>query len=121
LIIYSFSTNRSINVQVTSTSRRLDAVKEFPEESGRFVFFNSMVAAYLGWRDVRNTPENAVTFSDGGKLDGPKIDYCAEVMEEVCVDLLWQKGDLACIDNHLCMHARRVFIPPRRLLAYVAV
>lgn len=33
------------------------------------VFFNSMVAAYLGWIDKRNDPTKAVILGDGSPVD----------------------------------------------------
>jgi hypothetical protein len=108
---------------VKSVSGVLKAVKTYPGEQGpeaTTIFFNSMVAAYTGWKDSRNSPEKAVTFGDGTPLRPEDVNTVREVMEEICVDLQWQKGDWACIDNNLCMHARRTFEPPRRVLAYVA-
>ena len=79
-----------------------------------------MIAAYTGWRDARNDPTKAVTFGDGSPLDPKLIEAARAVMEEICADILWEKMDVLCVDNNLCMHARRTFDPPRRVLAYVA-
>lgn len=110
------------NGNVESVSSVLPAIKPYKHDSSgqRKVFFNSMIAAYTGWRDSRNVPEKAVRYGDGETLEPEMIKAAADVMEEICVDMLWQPNDLIFIDNNLCMHARRTFEPPRRLLAYVA-
>lgn len=108
------------NGDVKSVSGVLSAIKPYTHDKSRKVFFNSMVAAYTGWRDSRNTPENAVTYGDGEKLDSECIAKVAEIMDELAVDMLWEASDIICIDNNLVMHSRKSFVPPRRLLAYVA-
>ncbi|KAH9301178.1 hypothetical protein KI387_012761, partial [Taxus chinensis] len=45
----------------------IPAIK-FDESRGQKIWFNSMVAAYTGWKDARNDPEKAVTFGDGTPL-----------------------------------------------------
>jgi hypothetical protein len=105
---------------VKSISAVLPAIKPYPHDLKRKVFFNSMVAAYTGWKDCRNNPEKAVTYGDGEPLEQEWMTGVEQLMEEICVDTVWQRGDLLCVDNNLCMHARRTFEPPRRLLAYVA-
>lgn len=107
------------NGDVKSISSVLPAVKTYPGDSTK-IFFNSLVAAYLGWKDVRNCPELAVTYGNGERLVASDVDVMQRTMEDVCVALPWMKGDLLCLDNHLCMHARQTFQPPRRILAYVA-
>ncbi|KAL5697454.1 hypothetical protein ACHQM5_028590 [Ranunculus cassubicifolius] len=81
------------------------------------VWFNSMVAAYTGWKDDRNDPVKAVTFGDGKPLPADIIYKCLELFEEHCVAIPWQKGDVLLIDNWAVLHSRRPFDPPRRILA----
>jgi alpha-ketoglutarate-dependent taurine dioxygenase len=45
------------------------------------------------------------------------LDYAKEVCEETAVEITWQKGDVALIDNFLVMHARRDYDGNRRVLA----
>lgn len=80
-------------------------------------WFNSIVPIYYGWRDSRNTPEKAVTFEDDEPMCPEDVAVCARVLEEICVAFKWHKGDVLLIDNKLAMHARRNFVPPRRILA----
>lgn len=103
-----------------SVSGVLPAVKPYKHDTSRKVFFNSMVAAYVGWKDCRNNPETAVTYGDGARLEKDNIETVKTIMEEICVAMPWQKGDVMMLDNNLCMHSRQPFEPPRRILAYVA-
>ncbi|KAF9613371.1 hypothetical protein IFM89_007449 [Coptis chinensis] len=94
----------------------IPAVK-YDKKRGRKVWFNSMVAAYTGWKDDRNDPVKAVTFGDGTPLPADIIYKCLELLEEECVAIPWQKGDILLIDNWAALHSRRPFEPPRRILA----
>ena len=104
---------------VKSTSSILSAVREY-NKAGVKVFFNSMIAAFTGWQDKRNDRTKAVTFGNGESLDPVVMEAIQKVMEDVCVEWVWEKNDLVCVDNNLAMHSRRTFEPPRTLLAYVA-
>ncbi|XP_022144439.1 clavaminate synthase-like protein At3g21360 [Momordica charantia] len=94
----------------------IPAIK-YDEVRGRKIWFNSMVAAYTGWEDVRNNPVNAVTFGDGTALPADIIYGCLRILEEESVAIPWQKGDILLIDNWAVLHSRRPFLPPRRILA----
>ncbi|KAK1290093.1 Clavaminate synthase-like protein [Acorus calamus] len=94
----------------------IPAVK-YDENRGRKIWFNSMVAAYTGWKDVRNDPIKAVTFGDGTPLPAEIIEDCLKILEEESVAIPWQKGDIMLIDNLAVLHSRRSFDPPRRILA----
>ncbi|GAB4842303.1 hypothetical protein Ancab_012273 [Ancistrocladus abbreviatus] len=83
----------------------------------RKVWFNSMVAAYTGWEDARNDPVKAVTFGNGKPLPADIIYDCQKILEEECVAIPWQKGDVLLLDNWAVLHSRRSFVPPRRVLA----
>ncbi|KAK6125138.1 hypothetical protein DH2020_041104 [Rehmannia glutinosa] len=94
----------------------IPAIK-YDETRQRKIWFNSMVAAYTGWKDARNDPEKAVTFGDGNPLPGHIIYDCLKILEEESIAIPWQKGDVLLIDNLAVLHARRPFAPPRRILA----
>uniref|UniRef100_A0A0D9UXR1 TauD/TfdA-like domain-containing protein n=1 Tax=Leersia perrieri TaxID=77586 RepID=A0A0D9UXR1_9ORYZ len=94
----------------------IPAIK-WDESRGRKIWFNSMVAAYTGWKDARNDPVKAVTFGDGSPLPADIIAGCGEILEEECVAVPWQQGDILVIDNWAVLHSRRSFVPPRRILA----
>ncbi|KAJ3416355.1 hypothetical protein HDV05_001923 [Chytridiales sp. JEL 0842] len=102
------------NGDVKSISGVTPAVKIY---HGKAQFFNSVVAAYTGWKDSRNDPTTAVTYGDGEKLDPVAVEDAKVVMDEICSNWRWEKGDLMMIDNEQVMHARRSFAPPRRVLA----
>eukprot|EP00252_Welwitschia_mirabilis_P019637 TRINITY_DN4602_c0_g1_i1.p1 TRINITY_DN4602_c0_g1~~TRINITY_DN4602_c0_g1_i1.p1 ORF type:complete len:327 (-),score=68.33 TRINITY_DN4602_c0_g1_i1:250-1230(-) len=94
----------------------IPAIK-YDESRDRKIWFNSMVAAYTGWEDSRNTPEKAVTFGDGTVLPREVVLTCLKILEEESVAIPWRKGDVILIDNLAVLHSRRSFKPPRRILA----
>jgi len=53
-----------------------------------------MVAAYTGWKDSRNVPVNTVTFGNGSPLPADVIDEGGKILEEECVAIPWQQGDI---------------------------
>ncbi|CAL1378293.1 unnamed protein product [Linum trigynum] len=95
----------------------IPAVKTDESRGNRKIWFNSMVAAYTGWKDERNDPKKAVTFGDGTPLPGDIIHDCLNILEQESVAIPWKKGDVLLIDNWAVLHARKSFIPPRRVLA----
>ena len=103
-----------------SVSGVLPAVKPYKHDPARKVFFNSMVAAYTGWRDSRNNPETAVRYGTGEPLEKEWVEQVQRIMDEIAVPMPWQRGDVMFIDNNLVMHSRQPYQPPRRILAYVA-
>ena len=102
-----------------SVSDPIPAVRPHPT-SGALLWFNSMVAAYTGWRDARNDPRTAVTFGDGCPLPEEAVGAVEREMEALAVAVPWQVGDVLLVDNHLVQHSRREFVPPRRVLASLA-
>jgi len=84
---------------------------------GRKIWFNSMVAAFTGWKDARNDPEKAVTFGDGTPLPTDVILACLRILDEEAVAIPWHRGDVLLLDNLAVLHSRRSFEPPRRVLA----
>ncbi|KAJ0008460.1 hypothetical protein Pint_29607 [Pistacia integerrima] len=94
----------------------IPAIK-YDESRQRKIWFNSMVAAYTGWKDKRNDPVKAVTFGDGKPLPADILYDCLKILEEESLAVPWRKGDVLLIDNWAVLHARRSFNPPRRILA----
>jgi len=97
------------------TSPTLPAVRELG--NGKHSFFNQLIAAFKGWKDSRNDPSKSITYGDGSSLDPSEIKRVCELAEEITFDLPWQAGDLALVDNYLCMHGRRSFKGTRKVLA----
>ena len=85
--------------------------------SGKKSWFNSIVAAYTGWSDVRNDGKKAVTFANGEIMNEDDIRTCARILDECSVSFKWEQGDVLLIDNRQVLHARKAFEPPRRILA----
>ena len=84
---------------------------------GKKSWFNSIVAAYLGWTDDRNDGKRAITFADGELMQENDVMTCAKILDESCVSFPWAQGDILLIDNRQVLHARKSFEPPRRILA----
>jgi len=97
------------------TSPTLPAVRELDNE--KHSFFNQLIAAFKGWKDSRNDPSKSITYGDGSSLDRSEIERVCELADEITFDLPWQDGDLALVDNYLCMHGRRSFQGTRKVLA----
>ena len=85
--------------------------------SGREVFFNQLIAAFRGWKDVRNSGERAICFGDGAEIGTEAMAQAIGLGDELSFDIPWQTGDMALVDNFLVMHGRRPFEGQRRILA----
>ncbi|WP_437222729.1 TauD/TfdA family dioxygenase [Planctomicrobium sp. SH661] len=100
------------------TTPALPAVKEI--QPGRKSFFNQLIAAFLGWKDSRNTISESLRHGDGTQLDRDAVLQTVALAEELAFDLHWQAGDVVLIDNTVVMHARRTFKGPRQIMASLA-
>jgi alpha-ketoglutarate-dependent taurine dioxygenase len=58
-----------------------------------------------------------VTLGDGRPLDSAAVVRAGELAEALSVDLAWQRGDVALVDNYVVMHGRRSFRGERVVLA----
>ena len=97
------------------TTPVLPAVRELAD--GSRSFFNQLIAAFFGWQDARNDGRKAITLGDGGALNIDAMQTAVALAEELTVDLQWQQGDVALVDNYRVMHGRRPFHGERRVLA----
>ena len=104
-----------VNGDLRATTPVLPAVRDLGD--GRASFFNQLIAAYKGWRDIRNDPAKAVTFGDGTPLDPADIAAASAMADELTFDIPWQPGDIALVDNFVAMHGRRTFKGIRKVLA----
>jgi alpha-ketoglutarate-dependent taurine dioxygenase len=84
--------------------------------SGRQSFFNQLIAA-LAWQDRRNEAAKAISLGDGTPIDLDAAARAGELAEGLAVDLAWEAGDVALVDNFAVMHGRRSFEGTRRVLA----
>ena len=101
------------------TSCILPAIRTLKD--GRRVFFNQLIAAFLGWKDSRNDPSKAVTFGDGQAIPADAMARVCQIAAESSFDTPWQQGDIALVDNYLVMHGRKAFEGKRRVLASLLV
>ena len=110
---YSWEWRNGTELAVTTPV--LPAVRKL--DDGRDVFFNQLIAATHGWKDDRNDPDKTLRFGDGTPLGRETLVTTAELAESLAVDLNWEEGDVALVDNFTAMHGRRPFEGPRQILA----
>ncbi|MEM7611343.1 MAG: TauD/TfdA family dioxygenase [Pseudomonadota bacterium] len=110
---YSYQWLAGDDLRVTTAA--LPAVRTLV--SGRRVFFNQMIAAFRGWKDARNNPDNAIRFGDDSSIPIDAMQRAIELSDALSFNLPWQDGDVALLDNFLVMHGRRPFAGERRVLA----
>jgi hypothetical protein len=103
------------NDALSVTTPILPAVRELAD--GSRSFFNQLIAAFFGWQDSRNDGRRAITLGDGSALDAVAMQSAVALAEELTVDLQWQLGDVALVDNLRVMHGRRPFQGERKVLA----
>jgi D-xylose reductase len=85
----------------------------------QWTFANSIVAAYLGWQDVRNDRHDALRFGNGDKMPEDVLQSIADFMQSRRVLHTWQRGDVMALNNKLVMHSRNPFVGKRRVLASI--
>lgn len=105
----------NIDGSLKATTPVLPAAKEI--QPGRWSFFNQLIAAYQGWSAEGIAPDESITYGDGSHLPAAAVQVAAEIAAELTFDIPWQTGDVALLDNVVCMHGRRTFQGERRILA----
>ncbi len=85
------------------------------------VFYNQLVAAYMGWKGVRDDPSIALAFGDGSAISKEDLEHIAELSQQFTFDLQWQDGDVALLDNKISMHGRRPYSGERKRQVLVAL
>jgi alpha-ketoglutarate-dependent taurine dioxygenase len=90
----------------------LPAIRELGD--GRKVFFNQIIASYMGWKGVKESPETALCFGDDSSLSKNFLDTIVALAESITFDVPWQDGDVALLDNNLSMHGRRPYSGDRK-------
>ena len=114
---YSWSWRADNSLEATTP--RLPAVKALPK--GGKTFYNQLIAAYQGWKGVKEDPKSAITFGDGSEISSEQLNYIASLAAEFTFDLHWQDGDVALVDNHRTMHGRRSYSGGRKRQVLVAL
>ena len=102
-----------------ATSPILPAVRNLSD--GTQVFYNQLVAAYMGWEGVRENPARAITFGDDSPIPREGLERIVEMSADYTYDLQWQDGDVALIDNKMTMHGRRPYDGDRKRQVLVAL
>jgi alpha-ketoglutarate-dependent taurine dioxygenase len=78
------------------------------------VFYNQLIAAFMGWKGVREDPSSAITFGDGTDIPIEGLQLAVELSEKYTFNLPWKDGDVALVDNYMTMHGRRPFSGERK-------
>lgn len=118
-----------------ATTPKLDAVQVAPGTTTQ-VFCNQMIASMNNAVEFAKAGKNegltgddgptqemydqCCRFADGSSIPLEIMKVAKDICEEVAVNIEWQKGDVALLDNYLVMHARRMWsgeAHTRRVLA----
>ena len=101
-----------------ATTPVLPAIRRL--SNGRSTFFNQLIAAFKGWKDLRNDPSKSICHGDDSPLDRDAVHHAIEIAYDITYDVAWQNGDVAFVDNLMVMHGRRPFTGSRTVLASLA-
>ena len=88
---------------------------------GQKVFYNQLIAAFMGWKGVRENPAKAITFGDGSHIPIGALELMVKLSEDYTFDVPWQDGDMALVDNYIAMHGRRPYSGERKRQVLVAL
>lgn len=106
-----------------ATTPVLPAVVDLGDETGKNVkvFYNQLIAAYMGWKGVKENPASAITFGDGSHIPVSGLELVASLAAQFTFDLPWQDGDVALVDNYMAMHGRKPYSGDRKRQVLVAL
>ncbi len=107
------------NGDLKAVTPRLPAVIEFEDESKSF--FNQLIAAYMGWKGVKENPSEFIRFGDDSEIPTDVLDLAVRLAPEFTYDVPWQDGDIALVDNYRTMHGRKPFEGERKRQVLVAL
>lgn len=107
---YSWQWNEDGSLSAQTTA--LAAIKTLA--GGRKVFFNQIVAAYLGWNGVKENPGVALCFGDDSEITKSFLDTIVSIAKSLSYNLEWQDGDVAIVANNLAMHGRLPYSGERK-------
>ena len=111
---YEWLANNCISI----TSEILPAIF-YNEEIKNFVFYNSLIAAFNGWQDVRNDRFTSICYGNGEMIDNNVLENISKYIDSVKVSWKWLEGDIIWIDNRQVMHARNQFTGDRKIYASI--
>jgi alpha-ketoglutarate-dependent taurine dioxygenase len=107
------------NGDLKAVTPTLPAVIEFEDESKSF--FNQLIAAYMGWKGVKENHSDFIRFGDDSEIPKDILELAAKLAPEYTYDLPWQDGDVALVDNYRAMHGRKPFEGDRKRQVLVAL
>lgn len=118
---YSWSWMEDSSLKATTPV--LPAVVDLGGADGKNVkvFYNQLIAAYMGWKGVKENPASAITFGDGSHIPIAALELVASLAAQFTFDLPWQDGDVALVDNYMAMHGRKPYSGDRRREVLVAL
>ncbi|MGK0499681.1 MAG: alpha-ketoglutarate-dependent taurine dioxygenase [Oceanicoccus sp.] len=114
---YSWQWNDDGSLTVQTAA--LAAIKTLGD--GRKVFFNQIIAAYLGWDGVKENPSIALCFGDNSELSKTFLDRIVSISKASSYDIEWQDGDVAVVHNNLAMHGRLPYSGDRKRKVFVVL
>jgi len=107
---YSWQWNEDGSLSAQTSA--LPAIRGLKAE--RKVFFNQIIAAYSGWKGVKDNPSKALCFGDDSEIPKHFLDTIVSIAHDASYNLLWQDGDVAIVDNNLAMHGRLPYSGDRK-------
>jgi len=89
----------------------------FDKETQQKTWFNNLTGPTTGDRKIHDKGAFA-ELGNGDAVNDDAMEDCMRILNEECVIIPWQKGDVMLIDNLTVLHARQPLLkPPRRILA----
>lgn len=90
-------------------------------EDGRKIFFNQLIAAYQGWKGVKENPNSALVYGDESGISREYLNTMVDIARDFTFDIQWQDGDVAVVYNYLAMHGRKPYSGSRKRKVLVAL
>ncbi len=97
----------------------LAAVKRL--DNDKHVFYNQLIAAYMGWQGVRENPSKSIVLGDDSAITTEELKQIVILAQDYTYNLKWQDGDVALIDNKMVMHGRKPFAGNRKRTVLVSL
>ena len=98
----------SADGSLLATTPTLPAVIQ--RNDGSKVFFNQLIAAYMGWQGVRENPSRQLRLVDGTEISKEALERIVELSALLTFDIEWQDNDVAIVDNYRTMYSRRAIM-----------